>query len=165
MSQRQDDPVERILRDFQDRILSGTYEGIYALDERSRESVMECQARSCTRAFVELYQIPEDLDLDAFLAHMETGGSSRIRTRREGHTVLWEELHEGRCICPMVTRGVIPLEPALCRCAVHWLRMLFERHVRGPVHVELLDSAALGDQNCTFRVTIEDLTHPRSAKP
>jgi predicted hydrocarbon binding protein len=43
---------------------------------------------------------------------------------------------------------------------VHWLRKLFERHVRGPVRVELVNSAALGDQNCVFRVEIDDPSPP-----
>jgi hypothetical protein len=158
-----ENPTEKLIRDFQDRITQGTYEGIYALDEGALERVMECQASACVRAFAELYQISDDLDLDAFLEKMTLGGSSKIRIRREApDTILWEELHEGQCMCPLVTREVIPLEGGLCRCAVHWLRMLVERHVRGPVHVELLDSVAQGSSNCVFRIRIEDPSHPRS---
>ena len=40
------------------------------------------------------------------------------------------------------------------------VRKLFERHVRGPVHVEMIDSAALGNQNCIFRITIDGEPHP-----
>jgi hypothetical protein len=152
--------IEALIRDYQDRITRGAYQGIYALDPRSRERVLECQAEACVRAFVELYQLSADLDLDAFLEKMELGGSSKIRIRRDGNTLMWEELHEGRCVCPLVTREVVPLEPGLCRCAVHWLRMLFERHVRAPVRVELVDSAARGNANCVFRVTIDDPARP-----
>jgi hypothetical protein len=153
-------PVDKIVREFQDRILHGTYDGIYELDEPALETVMECQASSCARAFAELYQIPADLDLDGFLDRMTLGGSSKIRITRKGDSILWEELHEGRCVCPLVTRGVIRLEPGLCRCAVHWVRKLFERHVRGPVHVEMLDSAARSRENCVFRITVEDAARP-----
>jgi len=155
-----DDPVEKIVRDFQEQIVRGAYDGIYALDEARLDHVMECQAASCAAAFTALYQIPDDLDLDGFLERMTLGGSSKIRVRREGDTILWEELHGGQCVCPLVTRGVIRLEPGLCRCAVHWVRKLFERHVRGPVRVELLDSAARGGENCVFRVTVEDPSRP-----
>jgi hypothetical protein len=153
-------PAEKLVRDFQDRITRGSYDGIYALDEQSLDRVMECQAQACVGAYTELYQISEDLDLDAFLQKMTMGGSSKIRIRREGNTIQMEELHGGRCVCPLVTREVIPLEPGLCHCAVHWMRKLFERHVRGPVHVEMLDSAALGGENCVFRIEIEDPSHP-----
>jgi hypothetical protein len=57
-------------------------------------------------------------------------------------------------VCPLVTRGVIPLDPKLCGCAAHWLRMLFERHAGARVAVELVDSAARGSENCVFRVTL-----------
>jgi hypothetical protein len=155
-----DDPNEKLLYAYQDRITRGCYEGIYQLDEASLDRVMECQASECARAFVELFQIPDDLDLDAFLERMQMGGSSKIGVRREGNTILWEEFHGGRCVCPLVTREVIPLDPALCGCAVHWLRKLFERRVKGPVHVELVDSAAHGNENCVFRVTIDDPSPP-----
>jgi predicted hydrocarbon binding protein len=39
--------------------------------------------------------------------------------------------------------------------------MLVERHVVGPVKVELLDSAAQGSENCVFRIEIEDPSPPR----
>jgi hypothetical protein len=155
-----DNPVEKMIRDFQDSITRGTYDGIYGLPEPALEHVMECQADSCVRAYTDLYQISAELDLDGFLERMELGGSSRIEIRRDGNAIFFEELHSGQCVCPLVTREVIPLKPELCRCAVHWLRKLFERHVRGPVHVELLDSAALGSQNCVFRIEIEDVSRP-----
>ena len=155
-----DSPIEKLIRDFQDRITRGTYDGVYGLDEAGLERVMECQADACARAYADLYQISADLDLDAFLAKMKMGGSSKIEIQRDGNTIFLEENHAGQCVCPLVTREVIPLEPQLCRCAVHWLRKLFERHVRGPVHVELVDSAALGSQNCVFRVEIADPSPP-----
>jgi hypothetical protein len=155
-----DNPIEKLIRDFQDGITRGTYDGIYALDEPGLERVMECQADACVRAYVDLYQIPADLDLDAFLERIRMGGSSKVEIRRDGNTILFEELHGGQCVCPLVTREVIPLKPQLCRCAVHWLRKLFERHVRGPVRVELVDSAAQGSQNCVFRVEIDDPSPP-----
>jgi hypothetical protein len=155
-----ENPVDKIIRDFQDRIIAGSYDGIYRLDEKNLDHVMECQATACAAAYAELYQISEDLDLDGFLERMTMGGSSKIEIRREGNTIHWEELHQGQCMCPLVSRGVIPLAPGLCLCAVHWVRKLFERHVRGPVHVEMIDSVALGNQNCIFRITIDDPSHP-----
>jgi len=57
---------------------------------------------------------------------------------------------------------VIPLQVGLCRCAEHWVRKLLERHVVGPVRVKMLESAALGDESCVFRIEIEDTSHPGS---
>jgi len=110
-----DNPIEKLIRDFQDSITRGTYDGIYALDEPGLERVMECQADACVRAYVDLYEIPADLDLDAFLEKMKMGGSSKVEIRRDGNMIFFEELHGGQCVCPLVTREVIPLEPQLCR--------------------------------------------------
>jgi hypothetical protein len=156
-----DDPVEKIVRDYQDRITRGAYRGLEALDDSSLDRVMECQAEECVRAFVDLYQISDELDLDAFLEKMKMGGSSKIEIERDGNTIVWKELHGGRCMCPLVTREVIPLQPGLCRCATHWLRMLVERHVRGPVRVELLDSPLRGGPHCVFRIEIDDVSPPQ----
>lgn len=149
-----EDWVDKALREFQRSIVRGAYEGIYSLDEEHLDGVMVAQARSCVQAFVDLYGISEDMDLDEFLARMTLGGSSKITIRREGNTILWDEQHEGECMCPLVKQGIISLQPSLCNCAIHWLRMLVERHVDQPVRVELLDSVAQGSRNCTFRITV-----------
>ncbi len=57
-------------------------------------------------------------------------------------------------MCPLVKRGVVELDGSLCGCAVHWLRMLLERHTTEAVQVKLLDSVAAGAENCTFRITL-----------
>lgn len=155
-----DDWIEQLMRDYQDTVTRGAYQGIYELDEQARDGVMRCQAHACVGAFVRLYDLREDLDLEAFLARMATGGPSKIRIRRDGDTILWEEQHEGQCMCPLVRREVIPLHPALCSCAVHWLRMLVERHFQGKARVELLDSVAQGGENCVFRITLCSETPP-----
>ena len=127
-----DDPVEELVRNFQDRIVSGTWKGLCGLDEASFDGVMACQATSCAQAYVQLFQIPDTLDLDAFLERMALGGSSKIEFQRDGNTILWNEIHGGECMCPLVKRGVVPLEPGLCRCAVHWVRDLRGAPCEGP---------------------------------
>jgi len=87
---------------------------------------------------------------------MTTDGLSKVRVQREGNVILWDEHHEGQCMCPFVRRNVILLKPALCVRAVHWLRMLIEPHAGKSVRVEMLDSVGQGAQSCVFRITIED---------
>ena len=57
--------IEQMIRDFLARILQGTFDGVCALDEESQDCVMERQAESCVRGYVELHQIPDALELDA----------------------------------------------------------------------------------------------------
>jgi hypothetical protein len=160
-----DHPLDKMVRDFQDRITRGTFEGVYDLDGANLDRVMDCQAESCAQAFVELFQISDDLDLDAFLEKMKLGGSSKVEIQRDGNTIRWEEQHAGKCVCPLVTRQVIPLDPALCRCAVHWLRKLFERRAQGAVRVRLLDSVAFGSENCVFEVVVDEPSQSAGQAP
>lgn len=150
-----EDWLEQALRGFQDAITRGAYGGIYALEPSARDRVLESQAGSCVHAFVELFQVSKELSLDEVLEKMRYGGSSKVEISRLGDTIIWDEQHEGECMCPLVKRGVVLLRPELCSCAVHWLRMLVERHTEKKVSVELLDSVANGARNCTFRVTLE----------
>jgi hypothetical protein len=151
-----DDWIQELMRDFQDRITCGALRGVFRLDDNSVDIVMQEQASTCVAEFVKLYDLPADMGLDAFLERMTIGGPSKIDIERDGDTILWKERHEGECMCPLVRREVIELNPKLCNCAVHWLRMLVERHTKRPVRVELLDSVAQGNKDCIFRVTLED---------
>jgi hypothetical protein len=151
-----DDWIEQALRGFQDAITRGAYDGIYALDTPARDRVLESQGEACVHAFVELFGISKDLTLDEFLDQMRYGGSSKVEITRDGDSILWDEQHEGQCMCPLVKRGVVPLAPELCGCAVHWLRILVQRHTEKSVSVELLDSVAKGARNCTFRVHLSE---------
>jgi hypothetical protein len=150
----EDDWIQQAIRDFQDKITRGTYDGIYALPDDARDRVMEAQARSCVHACIELFAIPADLDLEGFLEHMKLGGSGKVDIQRDGDVIVFDEHRGGECMCPLVKRAVIRLEPALCGCGVHWIRMLFERHTDRPVSVELIDSVAQGSRNCRYRITL-----------
>ena len=109
-----ENPVEKMVRDFQDRIVAGTFAGLREIDREAHDHVMECQAASCAEAFVELYNIPAELDLDGFIDKMRMGGSSKIEIEREADgALIWRELHAGQCVCPLVTRDVIPLDPGI----------------------------------------------------
>ncbi|MFQ5352656.1 MAG: hypothetical protein ACE5D3_06250 [Candidatus Binatia bacterium] len=151
-----EDWLDKLLGDFQNAITRGTYEGLSLLDEGSRDTVMEAQARSCVKAYAELFDIPAELSLEDFLEKMAFGGSSKVNIERDGDTIIWEEEHNGECMCPLVKRGGVDLDSMLCSCAVHWLRMLVQRHTDRRVAVELIDSVANGAQNCSFRVRIGD---------
>jgi predicted hydrocarbon binding protein len=149
-----DDWIKELLSSFQDQITKGTYEAIYSLDGEARDHIMRSQATACVHAFVDLFAIPKELDLDGFLEHMKYGGSSKVDIRRENDTIEFIERHEGECMCPLVKRDAARLTPQLCDCAVHWLRMLVQRHTDKPVAVELVESVATGARDCTFRIRL-----------
>jgi hypothetical protein len=111
------------------------------------------------------HDLPASLDLDGFLARITGGGGpSQVTVARDGDTMVWEEHNAGECMCPLVRGNVVGLARALCGCAVHWLRMLVERHARRPARVELRDSVAGGGRNCVFRITLAPAAGDGSGK-
>ncbi len=155
MAEGQGDWVTELMRSFQDRITGGLLHGVYQLEGEPLERVLGAQARACVDAFVELADIPADLDYDGLLRRMKTDGPSKIEITVLGpDEYLWTELHQGECVCPYVRRGVAPLDPKLCRCGETWVRMLVERHARRPAAVEVVESVATGSQSCVYRVRL-----------
>jgi hypothetical protein len=75
--------------------------------------------------------------------------------RREGDTV-YEEIEEvspGKCVCPLITWGVIEPDKRMCRtCCPNWYKTLF-RELAGMTleRFELIDSIAMGGKKCVIR--------------
>ena len=154
-SENAGDWVEVLMRDYQDKLTHGLYEAMYGLDGASIDALMEGQARTCVSAFVELAGLPVPMDLGAFLQKMRTAGPSRIEIRREGDTIYWREQHKGECVCPLVRRSVIRLDPKLCVCGEYWVQYLFESVAHTPVDVETVATVATGAEDCEFRITLK----------
>ena len=147
--------MQDLIRDYQDKLTCGLYEAIYRLDQRSVDTLMQSQARSCVAAFVELGGMQVPMQLDAFLEAMRLAGPSKIDIRREGNVIHWTEEHHGECPCPFVRREVIRLHPTLCICATHWMRHLFETVAKTQVEVKTVETVATGADNCRFRISVK----------
>jgi len=158
MAEPQGEPaewVENLKRDFQDKLIGGLFETIYKMDDAAVDTLMEGEARTCVSAFIDMKSMSVPMDLDAFLETMRTSGPSQVRIEQDGDVILWTELHQGQCVCPLVTRNVIPLDPKLCICGAYWIKHLFKTAANTEVDVETIETAAHGAQNCTFRITIK----------
>jgi len=147
--------VENLMRDFQDKLTGGLFETIYKMDDAAVDTLMEGEARTCVSAFIDLTSMSVPMELDAFLDRMQTSGPSKVLIKRDGDVILWTELHQGKCVCPLVTRDVIPLDPKLCICGAYWVKHLFKTAANTEVDVETLETAAQGAENCCFRITIK----------
>jgi hypothetical protein len=152
---REGDWVQALMRDYQDKLVSGLYETIYAVDADCLDALMEGQARSCVAAFIDLTGLAAPMDLDSFLDAMRTTGPSQVEFRREGDVIHWTELHRGECVCPLVRREVIRLDPKLCICGASWVRRLFQTVANTPVEVETVETVATGAENCCYRITVK----------
>ncbi len=148
------DWVMNLIRDFQDKITSGLYEGVYSLEGQPLRDVMERQAHACGAAYLQLYGLPQEMELDEFLARIRYTGPSQIDIRRDGDVIDWVELHPDGCVCPLVKRGVIRLDKKLCICGAAWVRYLFQQVAKTPVEVEIVETIASGAENCHFRIRL-----------
>jgi hypothetical protein len=146
--------VQKLIRDFQDKLTCGLYETIYDLGAPTRDTLMEGQARACVSAFLEMADMPAGMEMDSFLSAMRTGGPSQVEIEREGDVIDWTELHGGQCVCPFVRREVIRLDRTLCLCGAYWVKYLFETVAKTAVEVETIETVATGAENCRFRITV-----------
>ncbi len=149
------DWVEKLMRDFQDKLTGGLFETIYKMDDAAVDTLMEGEAQTCVSAFIDLTSMSVPMGLDSFLKTMQTSGPSKVRVERDGDVILWTELHQGKCVCPLVTRDVISLDPKLCICGAYWVKHLFKTAANTEVDVETIETVANGAENCCFRITIK----------
>ncbi len=146
--------VQDLIRDYQDKLTCGLYDAIYKLDRRSLRSLMRAQAHACGAAFTDLTDLRGPLPLDQFIERMRMSGLVEIHC--EGNVILWDEQHNGKCMCPFVRRRVIRLDRRLCICGAQWVKYLFENVANTPVDVDMVSSAATGARNCSFVVRIRE---------
>lgn len=146
--------MEDLLRSHQDEIVRGLYHGILALDDAAFKAVVREAASACRARFLRVVDLPPDLDLDGMIERISRAGPERIEITRTGDEILWRELREGQCTCPLVRRGVVELAPKMCACAAEWARGLVEMFHGGPVKVEMLESVATGSNSCLFRLKL-----------
>ncbi|MDI6857448.1 MAG: hypothetical protein QME71_03925 [Dehalococcoidia bacterium] len=146
--------VDELLRADRDEIVRGFCRGFANLDAASGTALLSEMAGACRNCFLRRADFPDGLTLEGLIERLETAGPHRIEIRRVEKEIIWSELLEGRCACPLVRLGTVPLCPRLCDCAVEWLRGLIEKYHGGNVTVELVESVAGGSQSCVFRVKL-----------
>lgn len=149
------DWAQNLIRDYEDKLTCGLWEVIYRLDRPSLDTLMQAQARTCVGAFLQLGTLPQPLPVDDFLQTMRIAGPSQIDIQRNGDVIEWTEVHRGQCVCPHVRREVVRLDPKLCICGAHWVKVLFEVVARTEVEVEMMETVATGAENCRFRITVK----------
>ncbi|OGO08585.1 MAG: hypothetical protein A2Y61_06555 [Chloroflexi bacterium RBG_13_60_13] len=151
--------VQELLRADEDEIIGGLLRGLFKLDDPCLATLFAEMAGACRARFLRRAELPADIDMDGFIERMRLAGPGRIDIQRAGNEIVWSEIAEGQCSCPLVRLGVVELNPKLCACSVEWLRGVMEKFHDGDVAVELVESVANGSQSCVFRVK---LLPPRS---
>ncbi|NIN94924.1 MAG: hypothetical protein GTN71_06535, partial [Anaerolineae bacterium] len=122
-----DDELEEMLLAFQDKLICGVYEAIYDLDEASLDTIMLCQAQACMATFLDFTGLTSPMPLDSLQDAMRNARPFGADIRQEGNVIYWTGNERGHCVCPLVRRGVIRLDPKLCICGACWVKHLFEK--------------------------------------
>lgn len=148
-----DELVDEELRSYQDKLTCGLYEAVYSLDDASLDAIMKCQAQTCVAAFLDLAGLPTPMDLDSFREAMRTAQPMGAEIEQEGDVIYWTQNQRSQCVCPLVQRGVIRLDPKLCACSAYWVKYLFEEIGNTPVQVEIIETVARGGHACRFKIT------------
>lgn len=146
--------VEDLLRSHSEEVVKGLVRGLLTLDGEPFDAVMREAAAACRARFLRVANFPSDLDLDEMIQRMASAGPDRIEITRSGDEILWRELREGRCMCPMVRSGIVDLDARMCTCAAEWARGLVEMCHGGPVDVEIVETIAGGSRSCLFRLKL-----------
>jgi hypothetical protein len=131
--------------------VKGVLEGLNSVEEGKLPNVLAKCGERCMRSWIATAGLDKQcFTLDTLISKFnEMPG---IVWKKEGNTI-YEELSFGKCICPMVTWGIIEPNSKLCLgCTRNFHKTLF-REVAGlsVEKSELIDSVALGGDKCIFR--------------
>jgi hypothetical protein len=148
-----DESVDEELRCYQDRLTCGLYEAIYGLDDASLDDIMKRQAQTCVDAFLDLAGLSSPMDMDSFREAMRTAQPMGAEIEQEGDVLHWTQNQRSQCVCPLVQRGAVRLDPKLCACSAYWVKYLFEKIGHTPVRVDIVETVARGGQTCRFKIT------------
>jgi hypothetical protein len=148
-----DESLNEGLRCYRDRLTCGLYEAIYDLDGASLDAIMKRQAQTCVAAFLDLAGLPTPMDLDSFREAMRDAEAMGAEINQEGNVIHWTQNRRDRCVCPLVQRAAVRLDPKLCVRSAYWVKYLFEGIGHTPVRVEIVETVARGGRTCRFKIT------------
>jgi hypothetical protein len=111
-------------------------------DETAREMCLECTGEMCNSLFLPFGNLNTDADIDTFIVDLMNAFPEKRKLERKGDIIHYDFFPDvkGECACPLLTTGQLEPTPFWCICGNHFNRAMFEKVVKGPVQVELLDS-------------------------
>ena len=128
--------------------LRGVIDGLKNVDDETATKLLKKCGEMCARSWIKMVGLDrKKYDLDSFIAKLnEIPGPSSWK--KEGNTI-YEEITGGKCVCPLVTWGVIEPNSRMCLvCCPSWSKTLF-RDITGLSKMfKLVDSVARGGDKC-----------------
>ncbi|MGB2855405.1 MAG: DUF6144 family protein [Dehalococcoidia bacterium] len=127
------------------RILKGeVFKRIFQpdFDGTAREMCLRCTGEMCNSLFIPFGGLNTDVDIDTFIVDLMNAFPDKRKLERKGDIIHYDFYPDvkGECACPMIAQGQLEPTPLWCICGNYFNKAMFEKVLRHPVQVELLDS-------------------------
>jgi hypothetical protein len=136
-------------------LVRGLMEGVFELDEESRNKVLSRMGWHCFNGFKEfLPPMSTGLDLDSAFEWLNGSVPHQRRFEKAGDTIVWDgEMADvyGSCMCVLVRLGIIEPRPELCVCSAHHCKTALEEITGLQTEAELVESVNSGCRDCVYR--------------
>jgi hypothetical protein len=111
-------------------------------DEAARELCLKCTGEMCNSLFLPYGNLDTEVDIDTFIQNLMDAFPGMRKLERKGDIIHYDFYPEvkGECMCPMIALGHLEPTPLWCICGNHFNRAMFEKVMKHPVRVELLES-------------------------
>ena len=121
---------------------------VLALDEPTREKVLETMGRECAKEFSFLTEKYKG-NVEGFLEDAKRQWIATADYNKEAGTIDIADSGTA-CTCAFVESGVTP--PEFCSCSLGWQKEAYSTIMEEPMDAELNASILKGDPHCGFRI-------------
>ena len=136
-------------------LVGGIMKGVFGLDEKSRNKVLEEMGRSCYEGFKEFVGTPSSgMDIESACEWLDSTVPHKRRFKMAGDTLYWEaDVKDtyGGCMCILVRLGIIEPRPELCICSTNYNKTALEQMTGRKVEGELVESLNSGAPSCKYK--------------
>ena len=145
------------------RILKGeVFKRIFQpdFDGTAREMCLRCTGEMCNSLFIPFGGLNTDVDIDTFIVDLMNAFPDKRKLERKGDIIHYDFYPDvkGECACPMIAQGQLEPTPLWCICGNYFNKAMFEKVLRHPVQVELLDSPlTTGSDACRRLIRLKPL--------
>ncbi|HUV51707.1 MAG TPA: hypothetical protein VMW64_01355, partial [Dehalococcoidia bacterium] len=112
-------------------LVRGIMKGVFGLDEKARNRVLEEMGRACYEGFKDFVGTPPaDMDIKSACEWLDSTVPHKRRFEMAGDTLYWEaDVKDtyGGCMCILVRLGIIEPRPELCICSTNYNKTALEQ--------------------------------------
>ncbi|RPI02782.1 MAG: hypothetical protein EHM72_03280 [Calditrichaeota bacterium] len=120
-----------------------------AVDEETRDKLLEAMGRSCAQES-ESHYIKFKNNVEGLLAEMTGQWLEKAEYHSEKNEIMLFSRETGRCVCPFVKVG--ETATSFCSCSKGYQMQMFETVLEKPVEVVIMESVLRGSQRCSFLI-------------